>query len=92
MFVAVESDTSAPDLGDLAAGAARGGPDYRVEDEWPALPAHLPRWSADPAALRMMARVKRALDPSGVLRPGSYSADSLERAATFFDRARGGGH
>ena len=65
-----------------------GGPAYRVEDEVLPLPTDLPRWSADPAALRMTARVKRALDPEGVLRPGSYSADALERAALFFS---GGG-
>jgi len=70
---------------DLAAAAARGGPAYRVEDEWPALPPDLPRWSADPAALRLLARVKRALDPAGILRPGSYSAVALERAAAFFE-------
>ena len=70
---------------DLASAAARGGAAYRVEDEWPALPADLPRWSADPAALRLLARVKRALDPAGILRPGSYSADALERSAAFFE-------
>jgi len=60
----------------------------RVLDEAPAfLPPDLPRWSADPGALRALAKLKRALDPPGILRPGSYSADALERAAAFFERA-----
>lgn len=58
---------------------------YRVHDEAPAfLPPELPRWSADPGALVALAKLKRALDPSGILRPGSYSADALERAAAWF--------
>jgi hypothetical protein len=60
---------------------------YRVHDEAPAfLPPELPRWSADPGALVALAKLKRALDPSGILRPGSYSADALERAAAWFAR------
>jgi FAD/FMN-containing dehydrogenase len=65
------------------------GPAYRIHEESPAfLPHDLPRWSADPGALRALARVKRALDPAGILRPGSYSADALERAAAYFAGAR----
>jgi glycolate oxidase FAD binding subunit len=73
----------------FAEAARAGGPAYRVQEEEPVfLPSDLPRWSADPGALRLLARVKRALDPSGILRPGSYSADTLERAAAYFAEKR----
>lgn len=73
----------------IAESAAGDGPSYRVQDETPEfLPPDLPRWSADPAALRLLARLKRTLDPSGLLRPGSYSADALERAASYFAGTR----
>jgi glycolate oxidase FAD binding subunit len=73
----------------FAEKARDGGPAYRIQEESPALlPPDVPRWSADPGALRLLARLKRALDPAGILRPGSYSAESLERAAAFFAGAR----
>ena len=58
---------------------------YRVEREPAGSNEELPPWSADPAALRLLARWKKSVDPAGVLRPGSYSVESLERAADFFD-------
>jgi len=69
----------------FAESAPFPGPAYRVQEESPAfLPHDLPRWSADSGPLRALARVKRALDPAGILRPGSYSADTLERSAKYF--------
>jgi glycolate oxidase FAD binding subunit len=76
-------------LRSFAESARDGGPAYRVREESPAfLPPDVPRWSADPGALRLLARLKRALDPAGILRPGSYSAEALERAARYFAESR----
>jgi glycolate oxidase FAD binding subunit len=73
----------------FAESARKAGPAYRVLEEAPPfLPPDVPRWSADPGALRLLARLKRALDPLDVLRPGSYSAAALERAALYFAESR----
>jgi glycolate oxidase FAD binding subunit len=73
------------ELWDRIARAARSGEfSYRVENEPPALSTDLPRWSAEPSLLRLVARLKQSLDPEGCLRPGSYSAEALERSARYF--------
>ena len=72
-------------LGEIAAGARAGAWHYRIDGQAPGWTApEVPGWSADAAALRLMARVKEAFDPRGVLRPGSYSAARLAAAAEFF--------
>jgi len=77
-------------VGALAESARDGGPAYRIQEERPSfLPPELPRWSADPGAFRLLARIKQALDPQGILRPGSYSAEALARAALYFSTGAG---
>jgi glycolate oxidase FAD binding subunit len=71
----------------VAAAALEGRWQYRIEREPAGATGELPAWSADPAALRLLARWKKSVDPAGILRPGSYSAEHLERAASFFDEA-----
>ncbi len=74
----------------VAEAARRGRWHYRVENEGGAdaeagaAAEALPAWSAEPEALRLLARWKAAVDPQGVLRPGSYSRERLEAAAIYF--------
>jgi len=83
--VAGEAAPLAELLGEIAAGARAGAWHYRIDGQAPGWAApEVPAWSADAAALRLMARVKEAFDPRGVLRPGSYSAARLAAAAEFF--------
>jgi glycolate oxidase FAD binding subunit len=87
LFVTGSAEERTQRMRGFVQSAKGGGPAYRIDEESPAsLPPDLPRWSADPEALRMLARVKRALDPTGTLSPGSYSAEALERAAQSFAR------
>jgi glycolate oxidase FAD binding subunit len=86
LHVRLEGDAAALDalLADVAAGARAGQWHYRIDDQPSGWSASVPAWSADPAALRLLARLKAAFDPGGVLRPGSYSAARLEGAAAYF--------
>lgn len=69
----------------VAAESRRGLWSYRVEADADPFEDTPPAWSADPAALRLLARWKAAVDPAGILRPGSYSRERLERAAEYFE-------
>lgn len=71
---------------EVAECARRGLFDYRVQSEGDPVAAPPPAWSADPGALRLLARWKEAVDPGGILRPGSYSRERLEGAADYFAR------
>lgn len=92
VHVALEGEAAALGalLADVAARARVGEWHYRVDDQPPGWTAGVPPWSAEPAALRLLARLKAAFDPRGVLRPGSYSAARLASAATFFERGSQG--
>jgi hypothetical protein len=68
-----------------ARAAVAGEAVYRVENQPAGLDSPPPAWSGQPAMLRLLARVKRAFDPEGTLRPGACSAERLERAAEYFE-------
>ena len=71
----------------VAQAAKRGRWQYRVEGEPAGPPSAHPAWSARPEALRLLRRWKEAADPAGILHPGSYSVEALERSAAYFESA-----
>jgi glycolate oxidase FAD binding subunit len=71
-------------LWETVARATRDGAHFRIEGVPSGLRRATPSWSADPSALRMLARLKHEFDPAGTLRPGSWSVDALQAAAEYF--------
>jgi glycolate oxidase FAD binding subunit len=75
---------------EIADGARAGKWSYRVLSQASGTPFAPPAFSGTGPQFRLLARLKEAFDPQGLLRPGAFTRESLERAASFFENKGGG--